>query len=217
MPRSPRLAHKGRYTLGDKLQQRVAERDHSMCTGPATSCSNKLRRHVAATTRFMCAGEFWWKSLSLQQSFVAATSSTRLQNSPNFCVFKNARAVKQKVWNEAENRERDWGETLKIRFFFLSPHTPFGRVRLARFARVRLLRHPLPISLLILRKKPTVLQSKVAQILSDLIFCDLLQRQNYVAEIKIFTKILQHTRSDLSLRRVAATCCCNLSPSVYRP
>ena len=42
----------------------------------------------------------------------------RLQNSPYFCVFKYARAVKQKVWNEAENRERDWGETLKIRFFF---------------------------------------------------------------------------------------------------
>ena len=61
------------------------------------------------------------------------------------CVFKYARAVKQKVWNEAENRERDWGETLKIRFFFLSPHTPYGT---------------LPISLLILRKKPTVLQSK---------------------------------------------------------
>ena len=36
----------------------------------------------------------------------------------------------------------------------------YGRVRLARFARVRLLRHTLPISLLILRKKPTVLQSK---------------------------------------------------------
>ena len=32
-------------------------------------------------------------------------------------------------------------------------------VRLACFARVRLLRHALPISLLILRKKPTVLQS----------------------------------------------------------
>ena len=29
----------------------------------------------------------------------------RLQNSPHFCVFKNTRAVKQKVWNEAENRE----------------------------------------------------------------------------------------------------------------
>ena len=34
----------------------------------------------------------------------------RLQNSPYFCVFKHPRAVKQKVWNEAENRERDWGE-----------------------------------------------------------------------------------------------------------
>ena len=39
----------------------------------------------------------------------------RLQNSPYFCVFiKYARAVQKKVWNEAENRERDWGETLKI-------------------------------------------------------------------------------------------------------
>ena len=74
----------------------------------------------------------------------------RLQNSPYFCVFRYARAVKQKVWNETENRERDWGET---------PHTSYGRVRLARFARIRLLRHALPISLLILRKKPTVLQS----------------------------------------------------------
>ena len=43
--------------------------------------------------------------------------------------------------------------------FFLSPHTPYGRLRLARFARVRLSRHALPISLLILRKKPTFLQS----------------------------------------------------------
>ena len=33
----------------------------------------------------------------------------RLQSSPYFCVFKYvyARAVKQKVWNEAENSERD--------------------------------------------------------------------------------------------------------------
>ena len=35
----------------------------------------------------------------------------------------------------------------------------YGRVRLARFARVRLVRHALPISLLILRKKLTVSQS----------------------------------------------------------
>ena len=75
------------------------------------------------------------------------SQTPRLQNSPYFCVFMYARAVKQKVWNEAENRERDWGET------------SYGRVRLARFARVRLLRHALPISWLILRKKPTVLQS----------------------------------------------------------
>ena len=33
------------------------------------------------------------------------------------------------------------------------PGTPYRRVRLARFARVTLLRHALPISLLILRKK----------------------------------------------------------------
>ena len=41
------------------------------------------------------------------------SNEDRLQNSPYFCVFKYARAVKQKVWNEAENRERDWGETLR--------------------------------------------------------------------------------------------------------
>ena len=32
----------------------------------------------------------------------------RLQNSPYFCVFKYAQAVKQKVSNKAENRERDY-------------------------------------------------------------------------------------------------------------
>ena len=55
-----------------------------------------------------------------------------------FCVFKYARAVKEKVWNEAENRERGWG---------------------SRGSRASDLRHALPISLLILRKKTTVLQS----------------------------------------------------------
>ena len=42
------------------------------------------------------------------------------------------------------------------------PGKPYRRVRLARFARVTLLRHALPISLLILRKKPTVFQSRAA-------------------------------------------------------
>ena len=45
-----------------------------------------------------------------------------------------ARGVKQKVWTEAENREREWAETLKL----LSPHTPYGHVRLTRLAGVRL-------------------------------------------------------------------------------
>ena len=53
-----------------------------------------------------------------------------------------------------------FGASIRIKYkLSLAPHTPYGRVRLARFARIRLLRHALPISLLILRKKPTVLQS----------------------------------------------------------
>ena len=96
----------------------------------ATSCSHKVRRHVAATNRFVCTGEFLWKSLSPQQNFVAATSRI--------------------ISNQTES------------------------VRLVAAT-------------------------------------------ESVAATKIFTKILQYTRSDLSLQRVAATCCCNLSPSVYRP
>ena len=46
--------------------------------------------------------------------------------------------------------------------------------------------------------------------------CGLLRRQISFAATKIFTKILQYTRSDLSLRRVASPCCCKLSPSEYR-
>ena len=85
----------------------------------------------------------------VEQATCEFQKPSRLQNSPYFCVFKSARAVKEKVWKEAKNRERDWEETLKI--------------RLTRFARIRLLRHALPISLLILRKKTTVLQSKNPQ------------------------------------------------------
>ena len=52
------ISKSGQHTLGDKLQQHVAATDHSMCTGRATSCSNKVRRRVAATNRFVCTGEF---------------------------------------------------------------------------------------------------------------------------------------------------------------
>ena len=42
----------------------------------------------------------------------------RLQNSPYFCLFKYARAVKQKVWNEAESEARAprARKTLMLRF-----------------------------------------------------------------------------------------------------
>ena len=79
----------------------------------------------------------------------------RLQNSLNFCVFKYARAVKQKVWNEAENRERDW----ETRFFFLSVFFSLSR-------EVRALRAPKTLTprftdffTVFEKKNPTVLQS----------------------------------------------------------
>ena len=50
---------------------------------------------------------------------ISAYSSTR-----------DPRAVKRKVWNEAENRERDWGETLASHAL----RKPDGHVRLVRFA-----------------------------------------------------------------------------------
>ena len=124
-----KFERKGRYTLGDKLQQHVAATDHSMCTDRATSCSNTVRRHVAATNHSVCTGESLWKSLSPQRNFVAATS--------------------HKKTNQTES------------------------VRLVAATK----------------------------------FC---------CSDKHFLKILQYTRSDLSLRRVASPCCCNLSPSVYR-
>ena len=45
-----------------------------MFTGRAISCSNTVRRHIVATNRFVCTGEFLSKPLSPQQNFVAVTS-----------------------------------------------------------------------------------------------------------------------------------------------
>ena len=56
-------------------------------------------------------------------TYMKGSDFTQLQNSPYFCLLKYARAVKQKVWNEAEKREWDWGETLKIIFFSRPSHT----------------------------------------------------------------------------------------------
>ena len=75
----------------------------------------------------------WYYSVVVEAEYIVSKTIDCKQS-----VFKYARAVKQKVWNEAENRELE---------------------SYSRLARVRLLRHALPISLLILRKNPTVLQS----------------------------------------------------------
>ena len=66
------------------------------------------------------------------RNLCSCEKKARLQNSPQFCVFKYARAVKQNVRNEAKNRRRE----------------------------LYMLRHTLPFRFLILRKKLTVLQSK---------------------------------------------------------
>ena len=84
----------------------------------------------------------------------------RLQNSPYFCVFKYARAVKQKIWNEAENRERDWGETLKIRFFSLASHAlRAGAARVLRALKTLTQRFT-DFFTDLEKKNPTVLQSR---------------------------------------------------------
>ena len=62
---------KGSNTLGDKFQQNVAMTNHSLCTGPAKSCSNTLPRQIISC---VLKSKFLWKSLSLEQNFVAATS-----------------------------------------------------------------------------------------------------------------------------------------------
>ena len=86
--------------------------------------------------------------------FGTHTCLCRLQNCPSadFGVFKYAWAVTQKVWNEAENGV--WG------------------------SRVLLLRHALPTSLLILRKKPTVLQSTILDIYDTAWSDQIRSRQN---------------------------------------
>ena len=56
-----------------------------------TSCNNMSWRHIAATNRFVCTGEIFWKSLSLQWNFVAAT--TRI-NSVWFDFLQHVAATK---------------------------------------------------------------------------------------------------------------------------
>ena len=68
---------------------------------------------------------------------VTDSAITRLQNSPYFCVFKYARAVKQKVWNEAENRGQDSYATLyRFLYWFWEKNQLFCSLDRLSFARV---------------------------------------------------------------------------------
>ena len=79
----------------------------------------------------------WSKSHALYAgvnglSHACAPLEPRRASQPIDVGLLNARAVKRKVWNEAESRAQS--ETGERHFFFLAPHMPYGRARLARFA-----------------------------------------------------------------------------------
>ena len=61
----------------EQTRWQVAATGHSVCTCRATSCRITLQWHITVTNPFMCTGKCLWKSLSLQQNFVAATSHTK--------------------------------------------------------------------------------------------------------------------------------------------
>ena len=71
----------------------------------------------------------------------------------------------------------------------------YGRVRLAR---VRLLRHALPISLLILRKKPTVLQSRL--LLSPAIKWFILLNEKFLQFYWLRAVVFQHNLKYLHVK-----------------
>ena len=74
---------------------------------------------------------------SLLSTAVLAVFTTRLQNSRIFCVGlsnKCARSFERKVWNECENGEWNWGETLK-NVILASHPTTLRACELARFPR----------------------------------------------------------------------------------
>ena len=77
--------YKGRYTLGDRLQQQFTVTDHSVCTGPAASCSNMLRRHIAATNRSDKSLRVYCRNFV--KIFVSATEFCRCDKPHKFCLI----------------------------------------------------------------------------------------------------------------------------------
>ena len=82
----------------------------------------------------------------------------------------------------------------------------YGRVRLARFARLRLLSHASPISLLILRKKPTVLQSSFTLDLWQTTSASTtrqweIQKQRFGRQYTVFfSRLFKHSKQGSSYR-----------------
>ena len=70
--------------------------------------------HLASLVSHRTVNDYRFLLVLREIRWTGGISLPKLQNSPYFCVFKYARVVKQKVCNEAENKEQDWGET----FFF---------------------------------------------------------------------------------------------------
>ena len=68
---------KGRYTLG-------VVTDHSRCTCQATSFSNKVRRHVAATNRFLCTGNVF-ENICLRNRILSLQRVAKNQIGLNLC------------------------------------------------------------------------------------------------------------------------------------
>ena len=60
---------------------------------------------------FVPFGDNLYQYYSISEK-TATPKTAKLQNSPYFYVFKYAQAIKQKVWNEAENGAYDSYTTL---------------------------------------------------------------------------------------------------------
>ena len=89
---------------------------------------------------------------------------TKIRNTTHILDCKTVRifaySSTQRASSQTKGLERSWKQRARPESESETWGESYGRVRLARFARVRLLRQALPISLLILsKKKPTVLQS----------------------------------------------------------
>ena len=186
------LGLKGRYTLG-----------------------NMSRRHVAATNRFVCTGEFLWKYLSPQQNSVVATCHKKwnqaefvrlvvdFQKSPSTDLigsFSNdldgdsSENVKKAIGLLRKTTTVHVHDAFFVHFFKYRPcTTTTWKCLIASF-----------MEDVNKRRRISFLSLNLSAVLKK-------STPGKFAYICHF----QDTQSDLSLQCVAATCCCNKSPNLY--